>query len=77
MGQALTLIALMLVYAGVLRPAGFVVATVGFLVLGALALGERRLWVSLPVALVAAGSIWWLVSEVLGIFLRPLPGFLM
>lgn len=76
-GRAAALLGLMLVYAAVLRPAGFLAATVGFIVLGALVLGERRLWISVPVAAVAAGGIWWLVSEVLGIFLRPLPGFLM
>jgi putative tricarboxylic transport membrane protein len=29
-----------------------------------------------PVALIAAGSIWYLVQEVLGIFLRPFPYFM-
>lgn len=76
-GQALALIALMLVYAATLRPLGFMGSTVGFLVIGAAILGERRIWVSIPVALLAGGSIWWLVSEVLGIFLRPLPQFMM
>lgn len=75
-GQAAVLVALMLAYAVALRPMGFVGSTVVFLVIGAWILGERRLHVSLPVAAVAAGSIWWLVSEVLGIFLRPLPFFL-
>ena len=28
------------------------------------------------VAAIAAGSVWYLVQEVLGIFLRPLPFFL-
>lgn len=76
-GQALALILLMLIYAASLRPLGFMVSTVGFLVIGAAILGERRLWVSVPVALLAGGLIWWLVSQVLGIFLRPLPQFMM
>ena len=74
---ALALIALMLAYAAALRPAGFVGSTVAFLVIGAWILGERRVHVSAGVALIAAGGIWYLVSEVLGIFLRPLPAFLM
>ena len=30
----------------------------------------------IPVALIGAGAIWLLVDEVLGIFLRPFPSFL-
>jgi putative tricarboxylic transport membrane protein len=75
--RALALIGLMLAYAACLRPLGFVPSTVLFLMAGAFILGERRLHVSGLVALIAAGGIWYLVSEVLGIFLRPLPGFLM
>ncbi|MEX0971608.1 MAG: tripartite tricarboxylate transporter TctB family protein [Paracoccaceae bacterium] len=76
-GQALALIALMVVYALVLRPLGFVGATIGFLVFGSLILGERRFHIIIPVAAIAAGSIWYLVQEVLGIFLRPWPGMFM
>ena len=32
--------------------------------------------VLIPVAVVAAVGVWYLVQEVLGIFLRPLPTFL-
>ena len=73
LGQALALVALMLGYALALRPAGFLGSTVLFLVIAALVLGERRLTVLVPVA---AGAIWYLVQEVLGIFLSPLPAFL-
>jgi putative tricarboxylic transport membrane protein len=73
---ALSLIGLMVLYALALRPAGFLAATAGFLIAGALILGERRLLVLVPVALVAAGIVWWLVDRVLGIFLSPLPAFL-
>jgi putative tricarboxylic transport membrane protein len=76
-GQALGLLVLMVVYALTLRPLGFVGSTIGFLVIGSLILGERKLHILIPVAVVAAGSIWYLVQEVLGIFLRPWPGFLM
>lgn len=76
-GQAVALLALMVLYALTLRPLGFVGSTVGFLVLGAVLLGERRFHILIPVAAVAVGSIWYLVQEVLGIFLRPWPGFFM
>jgi len=76
LGQALALIALMAGYALALRPLGFLAATVLFLVVAAAILGERRFAVLLPVAAIAAGFIWYLVQEVLGIFLSPLPVFL-
>jgi putative tricarboxylic transport membrane protein len=76
-GQAIALLVLMVAYALTLRPLGFLGSTIGFLALGAIILGERRYHILLPVVAVAAGSIWYLVQEVLGIFLRPWPGFLM
>lgn len=76
-GQALSLVAAMLLYAVALRPVGFVPATTLFLVGTGWILGERKLHIMIPVALVGAGSIWFLVQEALGIFLRPLPGFLL
>lgn len=76
-GQAIALLVLMVVYALTLRPLGFVVATVGFLVIGSVLLGERRFHILLPVAGIAVGSIWYLVQEVLGIFLRPWPAMFM
>lgn len=74
--QALTLLALMVAYALLLRPAGFLAATFLFLCCGALALGERKFHILLPVAAVASFVVWYLVDEVLGIFLRPWPFFL-
>jgi len=76
-GQAIALLVLMVVYALTLRPLGFVTSTIGFLVLGSVLLGERRFHILLPVAGVAVGSIWYLVQEVLGIFLRPWPAMFM
>ena len=75
-GQAIGLLVLMVAYALTLRPLGFLSSTVLFLTLGAMILGERKLHILIPVALIAAGSIWYLVQEVLGIFLRPWPTFL-
>ncbi|CTQ49031.1 tripartite tricarboxylate transporter TctB family protein [Jannaschia donghaensis] len=75
-GQAVFFLALMVLYALTLRSAGFLVSTVVFLVAGSFLLGERRWHLMIPVSLLAAGGIWYLVQEVLGIFLRPLPFFM-
>lgn len=74
--QALMLLGMMVVYALMLRPAGFLISTVGFLTVCAMILGERKLQYLLPVALIATGVVWYLVQQVLGIYLRPLPYFL-
>ncbi len=73
LGQALLLLGLMVVYALCLRPVGFLISTSAFLVLGAFILGDRKWHVMLPVALIATGCVWYLVQEVLGIYMRPLP----
>lgn len=75
-GQALVLLGLMVVYALVLRPVGFLVATFLFLAIGSIILGERRYFVVALVSATAAGAVWYLVNVVLGIFLTPLPVFL-
>lgn len=75
-GQALFLLALMIVYALCLRPLGFLISTSAFLILGSYILGERKWHVMLPVALIATLAVWYLVQQVLGIYMRPLPGFL-
>ena len=76
LGQAILLLGLMVAYALLLRPAGFLVSTSGFLILGAFILGERKWHIMLPVGLIAAFGVWYLVQEVLGIYMRPLPGIL-
>ena len=75
-GQALLLLGLMVLYALCLRPVGFLVSTSAFLIMGSFLLGERKWHIMIPVAFVATGSVWYLVQEVLGIFLRPLPAFM-
>ncbi|MEO0329775.1 MAG: tripartite tricarboxylate transporter TctB family protein [Pseudomonadota bacterium] len=74
LGQALFLLGLMVVYALSLRPVGFLISTSGFLILGAFILGERKWHVMIPIAAVATGFVWYLVQEILGIYMRPLPG---
>lgn len=76
LGQALMLLGLMVVYALCLRPLGFLVSTSAFLILGSFILGERKWHVMLPVALIATVFVWYLVQEVLGIYMRPLPVFI-
>jgi putative tricarboxylic transport membrane protein len=66
----------MVLYALCLRPVGFLVSTSAFLIMGSFLLGERKWHIMIPVAFVATGSVWYLVQEVLGIFLRPLPAFM-
>jgi len=75
-GQALLLLGLMVLYALCLRPVGFLVSTSAFLIMCSFLLGERKWHIMIPVAFVATGSVWYLVQEVLGIFLRPLPAFM-
>ncbi len=73
LGQAMSLLVLMVIYAFALRPVGFLFSSVIFLTLGGYILGERKLHILLPVSLIAVAGIWYLVQEVLGIFLRPFP----
>lgn len=75
LGQAVLLLGLMVAYALCLRPLGFLFSTSAFLILGSYILGERKYWLMILVAAVATGAVWYLVQEVLGIFLRPLPFF--
>lgn len=75
-GQAAALLILMAAYALLLRPAGFILSTTGFLILGSVILGERNWLMMIVVAGVAAGFVWYLVQEVLGIFMRPWPVFM-
>ena len=76
LGQALLLLVLMVTYALCLRPLGFLVSTLAFLILGSYILGERKWHVMLPVVSIATVSVWYLVQEILGIYMRPLPGFI-
>ena len=76
LGQALLLLGLMVAYAFCLRPLGFLISTSAFLILGSFILGERKWHIMVSVALVATFVVWYLVQQVLGIYMRPLPGFI-
>ena len=75
-GQALGLIASMVLYALLLRPIGFVGATTLFLAGTGWILGERKLPKMFGIAFFGAFVVWYLVQETLGIFLRPWPWFI-
>lgn len=74
--EAITLLGLMVAYALLLRPVGFLLSTISFLSLGGVVLGERKIYILIPITTLATLIIWYLVQGVLGIFLRPLPFFL-
>ncbi|WP_085307305.1 tripartite tricarboxylate transporter TctB family protein [Planktotalea arctica] len=74
--QAILLLVLMVLYALSLRPLGFISSNIAFLVLGAFILGERKWHIMLLAAVIATAVVWYLVQQVLGIYLRPFPGFI-
>lgn len=76
LGQAVLLLALMVAYALCLRPVGFLISTSVFLIAGAVILGDRKWHVMIPIAVIASLVVWYLVQQVLGIYMRPLPGAL-
>ena len=49
------------------------VSTSMFLITGGIMLGERKYWILVPVSCFASFLVWYLVDEVLTIFMRPLP----
>ncbi len=75
-GQAVGLICAMIGYALLLRPIGFIPATTLFIAITSTLLGERKFHCLIPIALIAAFSIWYLVQQTLGIYLRPWPQFI-
>ena len=76
LGQTLGLVCAMILYAVVLRPVGFLAATSIFIIASSTVLGDCKLHILVPIALVTSISVWYLVQATLGIFLRPWPGFL-
>lgn len=70
---ALAVVGLMILYAGVIRPLGYIPSTVLFLVGGAAVLGERKWRILLPISITTAVFTWALVHIGLGVYLKPLP----
>ena len=75
-GQAIMLLIAMVVYALSIYPIGFIISTVVFIVAAGWILGERKPIKMTIIAAIATVFIWYLVQEVLGIFLKPLPGMM-
>ncbi len=75
-GQGIGLLVLAAVYAVSLHALGFLFCTSAFLVLGGILLGERRYIFLIPIAITASVLVWYLVDEVLTIFLRPWPSWI-
>jgi putative tricarboxylic transport membrane protein len=76
-GQLCAMIALMFVYASVLRMGGFIPTTFFLLLFGSILLGERR-WIAMVIVSLAAPlAIWLLVTYVLQRTIVPLPKPLM
>ncbi len=75
-GQGIGLLILAAVYAVSLHALGFLFCTSAFLVLGGILLGERRFTFLIPIAITASVLVWYLVDEVLTIFLRPWPSWI-
>lgn len=71
--RAVAVFVLALLYAAALRPLGFLSSTTLFLMLGARVLGEHRWKLLLTIPFIAALISWYLVQELLGIYLSPLP----
>ena len=71
--KGVALLVLAVVYALSLRQAGFLLSTSMFLIIGGIMLGERKYWILVPVSCFASFLVWYLVDEVLTIFMRPLP----
>ena len=72
-GKGIGLLIMAVIYALSLRQAGFLISTSLFLSIGGLMLGERKVWILLPVSCTASFLVWYLVDKVLSIFMRPWP----
>ncbi len=74
--QTGALVLAMIAYALLLRPVGFIIATTSFIAGASILLGERKFALLVPIALTTAFAIWWLVDQLLGIYLKPWPAFI-
>ena len=72
----LAFLALMSVYGFTVRPAGFILSTSLFLMIGFAMLGERNLLKLVAVAVPLVVCFWALMNFGLSVFIEPLPAFL-
>lgn len=70
------LIVLAIGYALLLRPIGFIASTTLFIFLSSRVLGETNIVRSISTGLISSGIIWYLVDDVLGIYLVALPAII-
>ncbi len=66
-------VACMLIYAVIIRRAGFIPATTFFLAATFWVMGERRIWRIIAVATLVSGIFWLLMTQLLGVYLPPWP----
>ena len=71
--QAVLLLLAMVLFAICLRPVGFIISTTAFLIGCGAILGERKFHFMIPISAISAFGFWYLVQEVLGIYMRPWP----
>ena len=74
--RVILLILGMVLYALNLRYLGFILSSFLFLSLSSFLLGERNFVKCLIIILISTISIWYLVNEILGIYMNPYPLFL-
>ena len=70
------LVGLMLLYAFLLQPLGFIISTSLFIFLCSFSMGERNYKWLIPISLFSSIVIWFIVQVTLGIYMNSLPAFL-
>jgi putative tricarboxylic transport membrane protein len=70
---ALLFILLMMAYGLTIRPLGFIVSTIAFLMAGFALLGERRLWKMVVIAVPLVVLFWLMMTKGLDVFIEPFP----
>ncbi len=73
--KSLTMLALMVFYGLTIRPLGFIPSTTLFLIVGYVALGERKPLTLILASLPLVVLFWLLMTEGLDIYIAPLPAF--
>lgn len=65
------LLVLMVVYGLIIKPAGFIISTILFLIVGFRILGEKRVKILLLASIPFVVVFWFLLNKILGIYLEP------
>ena len=75
-GIVVSFLLLMSFYGLTIRPFGFILASSILLGVGYWILGERKIWLLLATSVPIAVAFWALMTLGLGVFIEPLPWFL-